>query len=287
MIKILELPLEDDLSEFTGFLWQQEIPHRVVASDGLQHLLLANPADAEQVLGIYRLWQEGQDLAQIRLVRSVPRRQRSFGQMLVYCWVCALLIGAGLMLTLLINFGQNFPLLHHLTIVEVSRQGQYLLSSGLSDTVESFQLWRFLTPIFLHFSPPHLLFNLLWIWVVGSRIEFSQGHRALLLLAVFSGICSNLAQYWDSGPMFGGLSGVVFALFGYAWLWDRLYPTQRLGLPPAMMGFMLLWLALGYTGMLSALGFGNIANTAHLAGLVAGLAFVPLGRWLMKARGKT
>ncbi|MDF2182755.1 rhomboid family intramembrane serine protease [Neptuniibacter sp. CAU 1671] len=281
MIKILELPLQDDLTEFTRFLWQQEVPHRVIEEGDTQQLWLANPADAEQVLGLFKLWRQGQSLDQFKLVRQ--RQQRpSLGRMLTYCWVCALLMGASLLITLGINFGQNKALLFELTLSPVTQQGGYLLTNGLSETFSSFQLWRLFTPVFLHFSPPHLLFNLLWIWVVGSRIEFTQGHQPLLALALFSGVASNLAQYWHTGPMFGGMSGVVFALFAYAWLWDRLNPSRPLGIPPAMMGFMVLWLALGYTGMLAALGFGNIANTAHLAGLVAGLVFVPFGRWLAR-----
>ncbi len=279
MIKILELPLQDDLTDFTRFLWQHEVPHRVIEEADMQQLWLANPADAEQVIALYQRWQQGQSLEPFQ--RDRPQQQRpSLGRMLSYCWVCALLIGASLLITLGINFGQNKAFLYTFTLAPVVQQGGYLLTNGLSETFSSFQLWRLFTPAFLHFSPPHLLFNLLWIWVVGSRIEFAQGHRSLLLLVLFSGVVSNLAQFWHTGPMFGGMSGVVFALFAYAWLWDRLMPSRPLGIPPAMMGFMLLWLALGYTGMLSALGFGNIANTAHLAGLVAGLVFVPMDRWL-------
>jgi GlpG protein len=33
---------------------------------------------------------------------------------------------------------------------------------------------------------------------------------------------------------------------------------------------MLIWLIIGFTGILSVFGFGNVANTAHLIGMIAG-----------------
>ena len=98
---------------------------------------------------------------------------------------------------------------------------------------------------------------------------------ALIGLALFSGVTSNFAQFVDSGPLFGGMSGVVFAVLGYSWVWDRLH-QPIFYTPPAVMGFMLFWLALGYSGALEFMGLGAIANTAHLIGLVAGLIWAAL-----------
>jgi GlpG protein len=42
-------------------------------------------------------------------------------------------------------------------------------------------------------------------------------------------------------------------------------------LPPAVMGFMLIWLLVGLVGALEVLGAGAIANGAHLGGLVIGV----------------
>jgi len=98
----------------------------------------------------------------------------------------------------------------------------------------------------------------------------------LLIITIFAGISSNIGQYYVSGPVFGGLSGVVYALISYAWLWDKLHAEKFRVVSNALMGFMIVWLVLGYTGLLSQLGLGNIANTAHLVGLVCGLLAVLL-----------
>ncbi|KUE78671.1 rhomboid family intramembrane serine protease GlpG [Aeromonas schubertii] len=135
------------------------------------------------------------------------------------------------------------------------------------------QAWRFFTPSLIHLSLLHLVFNLLWWWYLGGQIEQRIGSGKLLVLALASGALSNTAEFMASGPYFGGLSGVVYALLGYGWLRGRLQPDCGIQMPQALMGFMLIWLALGFTGLL-----GPIGNLAHLAGLLVGLAQAWLDR---------
>lgn len=295
MIKVISVPLKEDLTEFTQFLWKNEVPHRVLEQGVFQELWVEPGVNPEDIYTLYEMWRRGEDLSSIRFSTetvsdseseltpstSGPAASQGFVDLAKQAWFSSTLIFSSIMLSFLIGFGDNFDLLKHLTIAEVFMQNGAVYTSGLEGTIESMQLWRIVTPIFLHFSAAHIVFNVLWIWVAGTRIECFQGRAALIGLVLFSGVISNLAQYWVSGPMFGGLSGVVFAFLGYTWLWDRLDP-RKIGLPPALMGFMVLWLVLGYSGVLTSIGFGSIANTAHLAGLLAGLAFVPLGKLLAK-----
>ena len=48
---------------------------------------------------------------------------------------------------------------------------------------------------------------------------------------------------------------------------------ERYDLPPALYLFMLVWLILGFLGILNLFGFGNVANFAHLGGLISGIIF--------------
>ncbi|GAA5192867.1 rhomboid family intramembrane serine protease GlpG [Ferrimonas gelatinilytica] len=127
------------------------------------------------------------------------------------------------------------------------------------------QWWRFFTPSLIHFSAMHVVFNLLWWWYLGGRIERERGALTLLILLLVAGTLPNLAQFALQGPNFGGLSGVVYALVGYCWISGRFNPNSVLALPPAYVGFLLLWLALGFMGMM------NMANYAHLGGLLVGM----------------
>ena len=130
------------------------------------------------------------------------------------------------------------------------------------------QAWRYVTPAFIHFSLLHLVFNLLWWWYLGGQIEQRLGSGKLFILLIVGAALPNIAEFFVSGPRFGGLSGVVYALLGYSWLRTRLQPDCGLAMPPALMGFMLVWLVLGFLDMLGT----PTANMAHLAGLLIGLA---------------
>jgi len=129
------------------------------------------------------------------------------------------------------------------------------------------QSWRFITPAFLHFSALHIVFNLLWWWQLAGVVEKQQGKQRLLSLLLFTGIASNLAQYFLVGPYFGGLSGVVYGLVGYCWLFGILNKDSAVNLSNAYFYFLLAWLALGFIDLLPV----NVANYAHLVGLLAGL----------------
>ncbi len=130
------------------------------------------------------------------------------------------------------------------------------------------QAWRYVTPAFIHFSVVHLVFNLLWWWYLGGQIEQRLGSGKLFILLIVGAALPNIAEFFASGPRFGGLSGVVYALLGYSWLRTRLQPDCGLAMPPALMGFMLAWLVLGFLDMLGT----PTANMAHLVGLLVGLA---------------
>ena len=141
--------------------------------------------------------------------------------------------------------------------------------NALADTLSKGQVWRLITPDFLHFSWPHLIFNSVMLWFLGSQIEFIDGRTRLLVLALVASLLSNGLQYLVTGPLFGGLSGVVYAIMGYCWLSQRRLP--RFQFPPALITFALAWMVLGFTPLPNMLGMGNMANEAHLGGFVAGL----------------
>lgn len=138
--------------------------------------------------------------------------------------------------------------------------------------VASGQWWRLWTPAILHFSVIHIVFNLLWWWVLGRVLENRFGHMFLILFFMMTALVSNYAQYLMAGSGFGGLSGVVYALFGFVWWIGWLKPQWGIRLPNSLIGFMLIWLVLGYVDVL----WVSMANTAHTVGLVSGCAIALL-----------
>ena len=132
---------------------------------------------------------------------------------------------------------------------------------------EPAQLWRWFTPALLHFSVTHLVFNLLWWLLLASALERRFGSISLLNFTVVTAVISNAAQYFLVGTNFGGLSGVVYALFGFCWLNQKRDPQPRPLISDPLAIFMVVWLLLGFADVL----WVSMANWAHLAGLLAGL----------------
>ena len=132
--------------------------------------------------------------------------------------------------------------------------------------------WRLITPMLIHFSPTHLIFNCLWIYILGREIEQLDGKIIFIFLILFTSASSNYLQYSFSGPsLFGGLSGVVYGLLGYCFVSETFLRINKFSFPPAIYIFMFVWLLIGFTGFLDLLGFGKIANFAHLGGLLSGI----------------
>ena len=187
------------------------------------------------------------------------------------------IIALAIFFTLLTNFGlNNFlePLLFIKINLNSSFENTYLINN---------EWWRLITPTFLHFSITHLVFNCLWIYILGSRIEKLDGLSIFLFIFILTGILSNAGQFfWTQQYLFGGLSGSVYGLLGYCFIIELDVKRSRYKLPEALYLFMFIWLLVGFTGILDIFGFGNIANTAHLVGMIAGFIIGLITKYSVK-----
>jgi GlpG protein len=179
--------------------------------------------------------------------------------------LCAVCIAVGVVQYLQ---GPNAALVRLLQISEYSfGAGGIYYSPGLPE-VRAGQVWRLVTPIFLHFGFFHLLFNVLWLLDLGSMIEERQGRGKVAALVCLIAAFSNLGQYYVGGPAFGGMSGVVYGLFGYIWVRSKLDPRSGLFIDSTSVMLMVVWFIVCMTGMV-----GPVANMAHAAGLGLGLVW--------------
>lgn len=133
--------------------------------------------------------------------------------------------------------------------------------------IRSGQVWRLFTPMFLHFGMMHIIFNLYWLWMLGSLLEIRYRPSRYLLLVLVVALVSNLAQAMMKGTNFGGMSGVNYGLFGFLLLHGRYHPAPSFRLDRQTVFMMLAWLVVCFSGAL-----GPVANWAHLAGFLAGAA---------------
>ena len=160
------------------------------------------------------------------------------------------------------------------SIFGLAGQGMGLFSNLAFST----QPWRLITPVFLHFGPLHLLFNIMLLVEFGRMIESQRGVVKFFFLFLALAVFSNLAQlflggirfnqglYFGPASTFGGMSGVIYGLLGYAWMKAEFQPELGISVPSSTVKFMLFWLVLCMTGIL-----GSVANICHISGLLMGL----------------
>ncbi len=180
----------------------------------------------------------------------------------------ALLIGSAAV-AIATDLGTHEGAVRHFTIASFNAIGGF---HGYDD-VRHGELWRLFTPILLHFGFLHLIFNSFWLLDLGGVIERFQGSRQFAGFVLLCALVSNVAQLQLGGsPLFGGLSGIIYALVGYLWARGRFDPLSPIGAPRQLMTFFIVWLVLGFTGVLGGVA-GPVANYCHLGGLLAGAVY--------------
>lgn len=141
------------------------------------------------------------------------------------------------------------------------------------------QVWRLFSPIFLHADIFHLIFNMIWLIVIGKQIEKRVGMARYLLLVLLAAIFSNTAQYLMSGPNFIGISGVLCAMVVFVWVRQRKAPWEGYFMQPATWSFFAFFVLLMFGIQLASFMMevtmhtafpASIANTAHLSGALMG-----------------
>jgi membrane associated rhomboid family serine protease len=131
------------------------------------------------------------------------------------------------------------------------------------------EIWRLVTPIFLHFGLLHLAFNYYALWIVGPQVEKLYGASRFLLLYVLTGIAGVLASYWYHPiGVSAGASGAIFGLFGVLLIFSFRYRKTI----PAFFSKALGKGILLTVGINLAIGFmiEQVDTSAHLGGLIAG-----------------
>ena len=154
-------------------------------------------------------------------------------------------------------------------------------TAPLFEKIRDGQVWRVFTPCLLHADILHLFFNMIWLVVLGPQMEKRLGLGRFLALVAIAALVSNTAQYLMSGPNFLGFSGVVCAMIGFIWMRQRkaawegylLHRSTILFVGFFVLAMLVLQLISFATELTSdALVPISIANTAHIAGALVGLA---------------
>ncbi len=266
-ITVTRLPLDQDLAPLSRFLRGRGLEHRISEDNGEQRIEVRDPSAVEPLKELIGEYLAGR----VQLPEDAPSSVPSNPGLSPWATPATLLlIGLSVLgwLVVATSTGNRFlPALTFLpfdiTSMRFAPQDQGILAG---------EFWRLLTPAFLHFSLLHLIFNGLWLWEFGRRLELGLGRWHYLSFIVGTAVAANVAQHLWAGPaLFGGMSGVVYALVGFIAVRQRLAPHPLYEVPRGILIFMLVWLLLCMSGIVDYFIAGSVANAAHVGGLIAGV----------------
>lgn len=150
----------------------------------------------------------------------------------------------------------------------------------LFEKIREGEVWRILSPCFMHGGLLHILFNMLWLLLLGKQIEERVKPWQYLSISFLIGVISNTAQYLTSGSFFLGYSGIIAGLAGFIWMRQKKAPWEGYPLERSTLIFLTVFV-LGMAGIqitsfillrFSIANFSiNIANTAHIVGAITGI----------------
>lgn len=303
---VYQFPIDKDLGELAQFIARARLPLRITEENNQQVLWAPDPRFEQLLLPVLERWTAGEiRLADVRIepaagtadaeqssvsgdlppepdvVREEPGHAPPGEEVRVDAaspsplpnWplratpLCLLLIGLCFIGWLLLR--EN--LVQGLVIFPDRREDFELASSTLAWHWSRGEFWRLWSPAVVHFSLPHALFNALGVWILGRSLEARAGTLPLLLLVLVSAAVSNLAQYlWSPETVFGGMSGVVYALVGAVLVLQRMVPAWH-DVPSGIVTLAVGWLLICATGLFTLIFGVGVANAAHLGGFVSGL----------------
>jgi len=146
------------------------------------------------------------------------------------------------------------------------------------------EVWRMVTPLFLHASLFHLVCNMLILYVIGSRLEELYGSREFLTFYLVSGTFAQsfylLAQVAAIAPpnLSVGASGAVTALMLlFAFHFPRQQMLLFMVIPVPIWALVVLYIAIDIFGTVGMRPGAGVAHFVHLGGALFGAAYYQLG----------
>jgi membrane associated rhomboid family serine protease len=147
--------------------------------------------------------------------------------------------------------------------------------------VKKYFIWQFVTYMFIHGSPWHLLFNMLMLWMFGSELCTQWGDRFFLRYYFICGIGGGLAvvglAFMEPNSFVLPTVGASGAIFGLFLAYGIIFKDRMLyvfGIVPVKAKNLVIILGLFEFLSLLSESKSNISHLAHLGGLVVGYLYL-------------
>lgn len=195
-----------------------------------------------------------------------PTRRFSFITLLL------IIINIGLFIYPLVDFKPGFEFFTR----QFALIPYELKNGNLQDSTWISPYLSIITYMFMHGSPSHIAFNMLFLWIFGNNIEDVMTRRGFISFYIITGIISALAfvaLFPDSKNYLVGASGAVSGVLG---AYMCLFPFARVHAlffifpirMPAII-FLIVWFIGQLSGLLN--GQENIAWISHISGFLSGI----------------
>lgn len=141
-------------------------------------------------------------------------------------------------------------------------------------------LWTIITSMFMHASIMHIFVNMLSLMFLGSFTERLIGKKRFVLFYLISGIIASLAFVFlaliftqELNAMAVGASGAIFAIAGLLAVLTPKIKVYIMFIPIPMPLWLAVIIMLAALWAISIFAGIPIGNTAHLGGLIVGVAY--------------
>ena len=151
--------------------------------------------------------------------------------------------------------------------------------------VEQGWVWQFVTYLFLHGHPFHLLMNMAILWYFGAELEMRMGVRRFCLFYFLCGIGAGIFNFainiafFDAASLMTPIIGASGAIYGLLAAYGIFYADRIFLLlflfPVKARYFVLIIAGVELTmGLQQGASRDNVAHFAHLGGMLVGAAYV-------------
>lgn len=169
---------------------------------------------------------------------------------------------------------------------------EWTFQEPMFEKIRKGEVWRLVTPCFLHYDIFHILFNMIWLLVLGKQMEGRLSPLRYVVFIILAAVVTNTSQYLMSGSNFIGFSGVLCAMLTFIWTRQRRAAWEGYELQRSTFGLMIVFILTMFAIQIGSFFIEinwhqtlspGIANTAHLSGAALGLLLGRLEYFRWKA----
>ncbi len=175
-------------------------------------------------------------------------------------------------LTAVLRPQEKTPVMRTLLVVTiliwliVLQYPDYMLYIGLliPELIRIGELWRLITPVFLHYDFTHIAFNMVSLFIFGSYAERIYGRGRFVAIYLLAGISGSMLSFAFNDHASLGASGAVFGLFGALLAFGQLdRKAFAMTIGTTIYAMVALNLIMGFLTP-------QVNNLGHIGGLIGG-----------------